>query len=195
MARIAKCESCGVEFDAPGKRGRVPRFCSDCGYQRQLDASRRWKDRNADQVVTYRHDYDADPEHREASKERARRYRERNAEAIVVYRHDLYVARQQGDNAAKVAAYRAANPGKHPEIQNRRRARLLGQFVAPVDHAAIRLRDQGRCGICGESVPGDQESLDHIVPLALGGTHEPANVQLAHRVCNSRKGAKASVVA
>jgi 5-methylcytosine-specific restriction endonuclease McrA len=32
--------------------------------------------------------------------------------------------------------------------------------------------------------------MDHIVPFAAGGTHEPANVQLAHRVCNSRKGAR-----
>jgi 5-methylcytosine-specific restriction endonuclease McrA len=173
----------------------LPRYCPNCRYERQLAASKRWKDRNAERVVTYRQEYDADPEHREANKERARRYRERNVEAIAVYRHELYVTRQQVDNAAKVAAYRAANPGKHPEIQNRRRARYLGQFVAPVDHTAIRARDQGRCGICGLAVPVDQESLDHIVPLALGGTHEPANVQLAHRVCNSRKGAKAPVVA
>jgi 5-methylcytosine-specific restriction endonuclease McrA len=28
---------------------------------------------------------------------------------------------------------------------------------------------------------------DHIVPLAQGGTHEPANVQCAHFLCNSIK--------
>jgi 5-methylcytosine-specific restriction endonuclease McrA len=30
-------------------------------------------------------------------------------------------------------------------------------------------------------------TLDHVVPLAKGGTHEPANTQIAHAVCNSRK--------
>lgn len=32
--------------------------------------------------------------------------------------------------------------------------------------------------------------LDHIIPLAMGGTHEPKNVQLAHFICNSYKSAK-----
>ena len=31
-------------------------------------------------------------------------------------------------------------------------------------------------------------SVDHIVPWALGGTNDPENLQLMHRVCNSRKG-------
>jgi 5-methylcytosine-specific restriction endonuclease McrA len=30
-------------------------------------------------------------------------------------------------------------------------------------------------------------SLDHILPLSKGGTHEPRNVQLAHLGCNVRK--------
>jgi 5-methylcytosine-specific restriction endonuclease McrA len=160
-----------------------------------LAASKRWKARNAEQVTAYRREYDSDLQHREENKERARRFRERNGEAVTIYRRELYATRQQAGNTARVAAYRAANPGKHPEVENRRRARLLGQFVAVVDPEAIRLRDRGMCGICGHVVASDQESLDHILPLALGGTHEPANVQLAHRVCNSRKGAKAPVAA
>jgi len=30
-------------------------------------------------------------------------------------------------------------------------------------------------------------TIDHVVPLAAGGLHEPANVQLAHFLCNARK--------
>ena len=53
------------------------------------------------------------------------------------------------------------------------------------------------CQICGK--PVDKEikypnplsaSIDHIVPLSKGGTHTKDNVQLAHFLCNSRKGAK-----
>lgn len=40
--------------------------------------------------------------------------------------------------------------------------------------------------ICGNSYP----SVDHIVPISHGGLHGWDNVQLAHRVCNSRKGAR-----
>lgn len=107
-----------------------------------------------------------------------------------MYRRRLYVERQQATNTQAVADYRKRNPGKHAEIENRRRARLLGQFVASVDPALIRERDTGLCGICGLFVEVQEQSLDHIVPLAHGGTHEPDNVQLAHRACNSRKGTK-----
>jgi 5-methylcytosine-specific restriction endonuclease McrA len=30
-------------------------------------------------------------------------------------------------------------------------------------------------------------SLDHIVPVSLGGDHSEANLQLAHFSCNSKK--------
>jgi hypothetical protein len=32
--------------------------------------------------------------------------------------------------------------------------------------------------------------LDHIIPLALGGTHTQGNVRIAHWLCNARKGAR-----
>jgi len=37
--------------------------------------------------------------------------------------------------------------------------------------------------ICGNMYP----SIDHIKPISRGGLHSWENVQLAHRVCNSRK--------
>lgn len=55
-------------------------------------------------------------------------------------------------------------------------------------------RDNGICKICGNPVnmnvdPLDNEygSIDHIIPLSKGGTHQWKNVQLAHRICNSIK--------
>lgn len=35
-------------------------------------------------------------------------------------------------------------------------------------------------------------SIDHIVPLSQGGTHELANVQLAHYRCNLSKNNRGS---
>jgi 5-methylcytosine-specific restriction endonuclease McrA len=32
-------------------------------------------------------------------------------------------------------------------------------------------------------------SMDHLVPLSKGGDHSWANVALAHRSCNSKRGA------
>lgn len=74
------------------------------------------------------------------------------------------------------------------------RARKKDAFVAPVSPAAIYERDRWRCQLCGKKVlrtrvvPHPRAPvLDHIIPLARGGTHEPANVQCAHFICNSIK--------
>lgn len=60
--------------------------------------------------------------------------------------------------------------------------------------AALGLRDGWRCGICGKKVNHDLRhpdllapSVDHIVPLARGGTNDPGNLQIAHFRCNFSK--------
>lgn len=62
-------------------------------------------------------------------------------------------------------------------------------------------RDNWICQICKK--PIDKKlpfpnpncaSLDHIVPLSRGGTHESTNVQLAHLSCNTSKGNRVSDV-
>ena len=47
------------------------------------------------------------------------------------------------------------------------------------------------CVECG-GLPGikDPFTVDHILPLSKGGTNVLANLQVMHRSCNSRKGAK-----
>lgn len=91
--------------------------------------------------------------------------------------------------------WRIANAETVRAKNNRRRARLLDAFVAHVDPQAIWDRDGGICQLCDEPIdPGlawpdpMSKTLDHVLPLATGGTHEPANVQLAHALCNCIKG-------
>lgn len=75
-----------------------------------------------------------------------------------------------------------------------RKARLRGNVRESFDPRKIFERDGWRCGICSKRVgrsykwPHDRSAtLDHIVPLARGGEHTRANVQLAHWECNWRK--------
>lgn len=63
-----------------------------------------------------------------------------------------------------------------------------------VSYAALYTRDKGVCQICGLPVHPDKGidsdwggSIDHIIPLSLGGKHSMSNCQLAHRICNSIK--------
>lgn len=85
------------------------------------------------------------------------------------------------------------------EAKHRRRALQRNAYVAPVSRSKVYARDGWRCHLCGVKVqrnavaPHPQApTIDHIIPLAAGGTHEPANVATAHFICNSRKGARSS---
>ena len=80
------------------------------------------------------------------------------------------------------------------EERRRYRARKVNAYVAPVSGKQLFIRDKGRCQICGRRVdpklayPDPMSmSIDHIIPLSRGGTHEPKNVQLTHWICNCNK--------
>ncbi len=80
------------------------------------------------------------------------------------------------------------------QAHHRRRARKRNATVERFSSAEIYERDGWRCGICGKAVDRRLKaphhmaaSLDHIMPLAVGGSHSRSNVQLAHWICNSRK--------
>jgi 5-methylcytosine-specific restriction endonuclease McrA len=77
--------------------------------------------------------------------------------------------------------------------EHARRADKLGLGSRLVTLTYLGDRDGWRCGICrGKITDRKQAGIDHIIPLSRGGTHELANVQIAHRVCNSRKNNRAA---
>ena len=81
------------------------------------------------------------------------------------------------------------------EAGHRRRARLRNAYRAKVTPSKVYERDGYKCHLCGKRTKADAKvphpqapTLDHIVPLAQGGTHEPSNVATACFMCNSLKG-------
>ena len=51
------------------------------------------------------------------------------------------------------------------------------------------LRQSDKCALCGEKILTMHEAtIDHIVPLSLGGLDNIKNMQLAHSKCNQKKG-------
>lgn len=96
--------------------------------------------------------------------------------------------------------YARHNDKKH-EIARRAR---IGKADNTISLIRLYRRDKGRCYLCGEPcdwsdnktingvfIAGNKyPSIDHVVPLAKGGAHTWENIKLAHRICNSRKGAK-----
>lgn len=78
-----------------------------------------------------------------------------------------------------------------------RRARVRRAFVEPVSWLEVMKSGAWMCHLCGEPIPRQESwpspmfgTIDHVVPLALGGKHEYANCKPAHLTCNTRKGAR-----
>jgi 5-methylcytosine-specific restriction endonuclease McrA len=40
------------------------------------------------------------------------------------------------------------------------------------------------CHICGEKIPENEVTIDHVHPLSKGGLDSTANIRLAHEKCN-----------
>ena len=52
--------------------------------------------------------------------------------------------------------------------------------------ARILARDGHRCHYCGKPA----RTVDHVLPVAAGGTDDPSNLVAACRRCNARKGSR-----
>jgi len=104
-----------------------------------------------------------------------------------------YCSRTCRNHACYLQAYAT---GSRKKQEKDRYARLKRAFRESVDPAEVYDRDCWTCGLCGRGIPRvvlfphpESPTIDHIVPLALGGLHEMANVQAAHFLCNSALGA------
>ena len=79
--------------------------------------------------------------------------------------------------------------------RERRRATKRNAYRADVHRAKVYASDGYRCHLCGKktdptkSVPHPKApTIDHVIPLAAGGTHEPDNCRTACFLCNATKG-------
>lgn len=86
------------------------------------------------------------------------------------------------------------NPAVREQMKanaRRRSAQLRGSIgrADSLNLEQIAQRDSHRCHICQNFVKASERSLDHLIPVSKGGEHIQSNVALAHRSCNSRRGA------
>ena len=138
--------------------------------------------------------------HPELCRERARAWYAANAERSKASAKAWKAAnpeRAKRYDKAYNEAWRAAHPKQVREQCRSRRALKALVIVERVDEWVVFRRDRWVCQICHHRVDKLLSSphkmgptLDHIIPLAKGGEHSYANTQLAHRSCNSAKGAK-----
>jgi 5-methylcytosine-specific restriction endonuclease McrA len=101
----------------------------------------------------------------------------------------LFSARHRRKYCGQVCVNRANSRG--------RRAKLRGVPTDLYTRIEVFRRSDGICGLCENPISLERShpdplsfSVDHIVPLALGGTDLLVNVQAAHLRCNLSKGAR-----
>jgi len=82
-------------------------------------------------------------------------------------------------------AYRAANPHKVREWTQRRAVGYTGRLPRGTIPRLYALQ-RGKCAICKNVLPPNYH-VDHVIPIKLGGKHEPLNLQLLCPPCNVRK--------
>lgn len=133
-------------------------------------------------------------------------WREANRHIFDSYQRAYQVANRRR-TIARLKRWRQENPEKSreqgrrwrmdkPELNrikaNRYRARKLqasGDFSPDIYQRLMSLQ-KGRCAVCTKSLKGTSPHLDHVMPLALGGSNTDDNAQLLCPSCNSRKNAK-----
>jgi hypothetical protein len=117
-------------------------------------------------------------------------WRKANPEKIKVISKTYRIANRVAMNAA-IAAWRIANPeAVRIHKQNRRsRKRTNGGTLSKGLSAKLFKLQKGKCPCCKQPL-GDNYHLDHVVPLALGGSNTDDNIQLLRQRCNNQKSAK-----
>ena len=113
-----------------------------------------------------------------------------NPEKVKASKAGYQLANREKVNA-QINAWRKANPEAMRIIcQNyRSRKRANGGTLSKGLAENLFKLQKGKCPCCHQPL-GNDYHLDHIVPMALGGSNTDDNIQLLRATCNHQKHAK-----
>lgn len=198
----AKCQRCTTDYDASNTSQR---YCATCRPIVRREIEVRYRRSENGRANNWRRQQIWRAANPEAHQKTLEKYwaSDKYAATSAAWRqseagrasHRAAAARQRLIHPEAVKArvqrwYRETYERERPKYMERarvRKMRQLGAFVEAIDVEEIIRRDRGRCQICSKPVARRDVSIDHILPIARGGTHEPRNVRLAHRRCNSAR--------
>jgi 5-methylcytosine-specific restriction endonuclease McrA len=150
-------------------------------------ATERWRANNPEKLRQQaRRKY---RKHRERILAVQRDYNTRNSKRIVA--RVLAWAKENPDRVRRNSRnWNARNPDKvrlNGARQAARRRNAPGTF-SDADICRLFVFQEGECVYCRRWL--DKYHIDHVVPLARGGSNDPSNLQLLCRSCNSHKAAR-----
>jgi 5-methylcytosine-specific restriction endonuclease McrA len=122
--------------------------------------------------------------------EKTKRWEAANRERLLAIKRQWKKKNPESVRASARKSY-AKDPAKGAAKYRKRRARKIanGGIFTSADIAEIRLMQRDRCAICAQKLKS-KGTIDHIEPLARGGTNDRRNLQLLCSACNARKCAR-----
>jgi 5-methylcytosine-specific restriction endonuclease McrA len=122
--------------------------------------------------------------HREEMRARQKAYRVEHPTKARAYRVE---------NRERILAYNRTYYQAHLDLYWQqavtRRARLHQSPIEKFTRAEIYKRDRGICHLCHKRVDPKRWDLDHLQPIARGGSHTRVNVAISHPKCNRQRSA------
>ena len=156
--------------------------------QRRLD-NKVWREKNSDSLRESKRNYVIN--NREKVRQSKRRYYEENKERLLKIskehrskNKDRYTEMEKKWRAENKELVRTMNRNRKARIKN-----AEGRHTKN-DIEKIFLLQKGRCAGCGLKLSKSKYHVDHIVPLILGGSNWPSNLQVMCQHCNTSKGGK-----
>lgn len=128
-----------------------------------------------------------DEERAEARKASLKRYAEKNPDSIKESQRK-YQEQNREKWLQQKRKWAKANPVSLRLYEHRRRERTKTGVVSKSTVTLLMALQRGRCVYCEAQIESNYQ-IDHIVPLAKGGSHVDENIQLLCPVCNRKKGA------
>lgn len=106
-----------------------------------------------------------------------------NGQTSIIYKNRAGGVTYTGEALKAFQAYHTSQPWacdtrKHGRGPNRPSVKIR----------TLLARDGDKCFFCGDPIPQGEESIEHLLPLAHGGTHHISNLALAHGPCNQGAG-------
>lgn len=186
----SQCKACIALYHVANKNKIIAKVSAyyEANREKVAEYKRNYREENRDAIaIKQRAYYSAN---RDAISERSRAYRETNADKIREQKREHYYA-----NRDKYCEYKRDWLKKNARIAMRdnanRRAKKReagGQLSKNIAEKLFKMQ-RGKCACCGQPL-GNDYHLDHIMPLALGGSNTDNNVQLLRARCNLQKRAK-----
>lgn len=196
------------EFQWRSKKNQIRKSeCRACTKERDLD----YHARNRGKIARARQRYGE--RNREMISQKHRAYYLTHRKTIIE-RVKKYAKERPGYRREVLRRWKEKNPERWREIargvkqrafqrdptkvrdyklkrQAIREARIRGAGeIEEIGIQELMERDGFLCGLCCSPVERRNASIDHILPVARGGSHTWRNVQLAHLRCNQVKGAR-----